>query len=71
METKYYECNFYYDDVQIKNIVPAKSKIIHLPLHFQWLLQNCLKNEAYDFDWSKFEININEKMETKYCDYNY
>ena len=49
MEKKYYEYGFYYDYVRIKNITPVKLKVIHLPLWFPLLFQNCSNNESYDF----------------------
>ena len=71
METKYYEWNFYYDDVYIKNIVPVKSKTVYLPLCSIDHSKNRLNNEAYDFEWSIFEINLNETMETKIMGTNF
>ena len=62
MVTKYYEYWFYYDDVQIKNIAPVKSKIFHLTLCFPWSFQNCPNNEAYYFEQYKSEINLIKQL---------
>ena len=40
METRYYEYGFYYDNVLIENIVPFKSKMMHLTLCFPLSMSN-------------------------------
>ena len=48
--------------LRIKNSLTTLFPVITL---------NILKNEAYDTEQSKFEINIGETKETKYYEYNF
>ena len=36
-----------------------------------WSFQICSNNEAYDFEWSKFENKINDTMGKQYYEYNF
>ena len=63
MSTKYYECNFQYDDVHNKNIIYIESNIIHSLICFLRSFHNSLNNEAYDFKQWKFDMKINDTTE--------
>ena len=57
---------FQYDDLHIKNIVSVKTKIIHLQLCFALSFHKYSNNVAYGLEKCKFEMKINDTMETKY-----
>ena len=66
---KNYGYDFYYDHGLIEYIVlvaQKKSFTTRYPLH----VPKSIKNESYDFKQSIYNINVNEKMETKYYEYN-
>ena len=68
---KYYEYNFYYDDVLIKT--SFQSNWIKFTYHYIYLdrSQNRPNNDAYGFGQYIGETNINETMEAKYYEYNF
>ena len=69
--TKYYEYNFYYDNVLIENFIFVElKKFTYHSVSFD-ILRSQLNNKYYEYQLSISNININETIQPKYYGYGF